>query len=81
MDVHGRVGGDVQTDLPCCKGLAIKFFVNWESCEAEVMTLANNGSQGSGLPLNEFQMDYNTYTYILERYFNYSHLAWLRSIL
>ena len=51
-----------------CRNLDIELIVNWESREAEVMTMADAGSRGPWLAHDEFQMDFQTYAYILSRY-------------
>ena len=49
-----------------CRKLDIE--LNWESREAEVMIMADAGSHGPWLDHDEFQMDFQTYAYILSRY-------------
>ena len=45
----------------------IDLIVNWESREALVMQMADAGSRGPWLALDEFQMDFNSYLALLER--------------
>ena len=54
-----------------CRSLDIQLIVNWESREAEVMTMADAGSRGPWLAHDEFQMDFATYAYILSRYITF----------
>ena len=51
-----------------CRKLDIELIVNWESREAELMGLADEGSRGPWLMQDEFQMDFDLYADILSRY-------------
>ena len=50
-----------------CRLKDIDLIVNWESREALVMQMADAGSRGPWLALDEFQMDFNSYLALLER--------------
>ena len=64
-----------------CRKLDIELIVNWESREAEVMTMADAGSRGPWLTQDEFQMDFATYAYILSRYMLILYLTLLSKYL
>ena len=50
-----------------CRIKNIDLIVNWESREALVMQMADAGSRGPWLALDEFQMDFSSYLALLER--------------
>ena len=54
--------------LLACRKLDMELIVNWGSREAEVMSMADAGSRGPWLLQDKFQMDFDTYVYILSRY-------------
>ena len=54
--------------LLACSKLDMELFVNWESREAEALSMADAGSRGPWLLQDKFQMDFDTYEYILSRY-------------
>ena len=58
-----------------CRKLYIELIVNWESREAELMGLADEGSRGPWLMEDEFQMDFDLYADILSRYIPISILT------
>ena len=50
-----------------CREMNIKLIVNWESREAEVMQEVDLGSRGPWILMDEFQMDFDSYTTLLSR--------------